>query len=269
MSPTAAGAHDPDRCLHFDEIDSTNGEAMRRALAGEAGPLWVLADRQTSGRGRSGRSWTSPPGNLYASLLFLTSAPIAKVGQLSLVAGVATIDAIRDAGPLESGETLRLKWPNDILIGAAKAGGILVESSTRGREERIVAVIGIGLNLASAPAELGRAATYLAAHGLTLSPREALCFLAREMDAWLKTWNDGAGFAAVREAWLARAGPVGEPLRVSANEGPMEGSFAGLDDEGALMIADGDGRVRRFTYGDVTLANGSPTGAAQKENDSP
>ncbi|MGI9404563.1 MAG: biotin--[acetyl-CoA-carboxylase] ligase [Hyphomicrobium sp.] len=269
MSPAAAGASDPDRWVHLAEIDSTNGEAMRRALSGEAGPLWVLADQQTSGRGRSGRSWASPPGNLYASLLISTSAPITKVSQLSLVAGVAAIEAIRKADPLTPSDMLRLKWPNDILIGTAKAGGILVESSARGRKEGIVAVIGIGLNLASAPTELGRAATYLAAHGLTLSPREALCFLAREMDAWLKTWQEGAGFAAVREAWLERAGPVGEPLRVFANEGPIEGRFVGLDADGALMIAESDGRERRFAYGDVSLANDPPTGATQEKDDSP
>ncbi len=269
MSAAPSGVSDPDRWVHLAEVDSTNGEAMRRALAGEAGPLWVLADRQSAGRGRSGRSWASPPGNLYASLLILTHAPLAKLGQLSLVAGVATIDAVRNASPLASGESLRLKWPNDILIGSTKAGGILVESCTRGRDEEIAAVIGIGLNLASGPTELGRAATYLAAHGLTLSPRAALCFLAREMDAWLKTWNDGIGFPAVREAWLARAGPVGEPLRVLANEGPVKGSFAGLDAEGALMISDEQGCVQHFAYGDVSLVNASLTGAAQKEDDSP
>lgn len=268
MSPMDFGAPNPDSWLHLAEIDSTNGEAMRRALAGEAGPLWVIADRQTSGRGRSSRSWVSSPGNLYASLLITTGAAIAKVGQLSLVAGIATIDAICKAGPLQAGHSLRLKWPNDILIGTAKAGGILVESSARGCKEGIAAVIGIGLNLASVPTELRRAATYLAAHGVTLSPREALGLLAREMDAWLKTWDEGAGFAAVREGWLERAGPVGEPLSVLANEGHIEGRFAGLDADGALIIADKDGCERRFTYGDVSLANASLTADVQEKDDS-
>ena len=186
-----------------------------------------------------------------------------------MVAGVATIDAIRKAGSLQLGHAPRLKWPNDILIGTAKAGGILVESSARGRKEGIAAVIGIGLNLASVPTELQRTATYLAAHGLTLSPREALCLLAQEMDAWLKTWDEGAGFAAVREAWLERAGPVGEPLSVLGNEGPIEGRFVGLDTEGALIITDKDGRERRFTYGDVTLANAPLAAEAQEKDDRP
>lgn len=267
MSPKGNGASDPDRWVHLAEIDSTNGEAMRLALSDAAGPLWVFADKQTSGRGRSGRLWVSPPGNLYASLLTSTDAPGGKAGQLSLVAGVATIDAIRKAGPLVSGDRLRLKWPNDVLIGTAKVGGILVECSLRVHRKGFVVVIGIGLNLASTPLELGHAATYLAAHGLALSPREALCFLSQEMDAWLKTWNDGDGFAAVREAWLNRAGPVGEPLRVIANEGSVEGRFVGLDAEGALIIADRDGQEQQFTYGDVSLTSVPRIGETQEEDE--
>lgn len=187
MTAPADGLPASYRLLHLASTDSTNAEAMRSALAGERGPLWVLADSQTTGRGRSGRAWVSSPGNLFASLLIETVGPVARAGQLSLVAGVAAIDAIRDmgsmggppggplGGPLAPGAGLRLKWPNDVLLGLAKAGGILVESSTRGAQEGRVAVIGIGLNLASAPPGLEPGATYLAAHGLTLSPREALC----------------------------------------------------------------------------------------------
>lgn len=266
MSPPAADPPPPLRLVHLAEVDSTNAEAMRRALAGEEGPLWVLADRQTAGRGRSGRTWASEPGNLFASLLISTACPAAKGGQLSLVAGVAAIDAINKAGALEKGAGLRLKWPNDILIGPAKAGGILVESSRRGAQAGMLAVVGVGLNLASAPAELAPGATYLARHGLPLSPRKALCFLAGAMDAWLETWNDGQGFARIREAWLQRAGAAGEPLTVHASEGPVDGRFVGLDAEGALVIAGPDGRERRFTFGDVTLAN-LPRGADAQEED--
>jgi BirA family biotin operon repressor/biotin-[acetyl-CoA-carboxylase] ligase len=268
MSASAADLSAPFRLVHLPEVDSTNAEAMRRALAGERGPLWVLADRQTAGRGRSGRAWASEPGNLFASLLFATACPAAKVGQLSLVAGVAAIEAIRKAGALEAGAGLRLKWPNDILIGAAKTGGILVESTAQAGRAGMLAVIGVGLNLASAPAKLAPGATNLARHGLPLSPREALCFLAGAMDAWLEIWNDGHGFALVREAWVARAGAAGEPLTVHASEGPVEGRFVGLDAEGALLIAGPDGRERRFTFGDVTLANSPRDKGAQKEDGS-
>src|SRR5215472_12224070 len=101
----------------FDEIDSTNTEAMRRAVAGERGPLWIAARRQTRGRGRSGRHWLSEPGNLYASLLITLECQPGVAQQLSLVAGVAVVDAIRTAaGGLGKPEGLRLKWPNDVLI---------------------------------------------------------------------------------------------------------------------------------------------------------
>jgi BirA family biotin operon repressor/biotin-[acetyl-CoA-carboxylase] ligase len=254
MSTSAGDPPAPSRLLHLSETDSTNAEAMRRALAGEPAPLWVLADRQTAGRGRAGRAWASAPGNLFASLLISTTCPPAAAGQLSLVAGVAAIDALHKAAAGQPPAGLRLKWPNDILIGTAKTGGVLIESTTRKPGGERVAVIGVGLNLVSAPDALGRAATFLSAHGLSLSPPRALCFLAEAMDDWLKTWNDARGFAEVREAWLKRAGPIGEPLTVHAEGGLVSGRFAGLDEAGALVIAGPDGRERRFTYGDVMLA---------------
>lgn len=260
MSEQAAALPAGVQWVRLAEVDSTNAEAMRRVLAGESGPMWVTAARQSAGRGRSGRSWASDPGNLFASLILAAGCPVAKAGQLALVAGVAAIDAIRAAGSLEGGVAARLKWPNDILIGSAKAGGILVESSVQGTG--LMAVVGVGINLASAPEEFGPAATNLAAHGLVLSPDAALCFLAEAMQGWLATWRHGDGFGQVRTAWLERAGPVGEPLMVNAAEGPVTGRFAGLDPEGALLIAVTGGGERRFTFGDVTLA-----GAAQEDDD--
>jgi BirA family transcriptional regulator, biotin operon repressor / biotin---[acetyl-CoA-carboxylase] ligase len=166
------------------------------------------------------------------------------------------VDAVNQAAARRPVQGLRLKWPNDILIGAAKTGGILIESTALDTGDERLAVIGIGLNLASAPADLGRAATFLSAHGLSLSPPRALCFLAEAMDGWLKTWNDARGFAAVRDAWLERSGPVGEALTVHTGRGLISGRFAGLDEDGALVVAEAGGGKRRFTYGDVMLATG-------------
>jgi BirA family biotin operon repressor/biotin-[acetyl-CoA-carboxylase] ligase len=264
MSDTAAELPGGCALLHLGEVDSTNAEAMRRLLAGESGPLWVLADRQSAGRGRSGRPWASAPGNLFASLLVETDCPPSKAGQLSLVAGVAAVEAIAKMGPVRG---VRLKWPNDILIGQAKAGGILVESSSRPQQPGVVAVVGVGLNLASAPEDLGPAATYLAAHGLSLSPREALCFLAQAMNVCLDMWNGGEGFARVREAWLARAGGVGEPLTVHTAGGLVHGRFAGLDEDGALIVTTADGRQLSFAFGDVSLADQTDETAAQGKDE--
>jgi BirA family biotin operon repressor/biotin-[acetyl-CoA-carboxylase] ligase len=250
MTDAPAGLPEGCKLLTLDEVDGTNAEAMRRVFAGERGPLWICAARQTAGRGRSGRAWTSQSGNLFASFVTALEAPPSKAGQLSLVAGVAVIDALSRAGGVPG---LRLKWPNDILVGTAKTGGILVESTSRPPHTGTVAVIGIGLNLVSAPDDLGRAATFLAQHGLALSPREALCFLAQTMSDWIGIWDNGEGFAHVREAWLDRAGPYGEALTVNAAGGPITGSFAGLDDTGALLIDDADGRQLTFSFGDVTF----------------
>jgi BirA family biotin operon repressor/biotin-[acetyl-CoA-carboxylase] ligase len=247
--------------VDLPEADSTNAEALRRALAGERGPLWVLADRQSAGRGRDGRSWTSLPGNLHASLLFAPGCPVQTAAQLSLVAGVAAVEGLRKAGRLGAGASLRLKWPNDILIGAAKAGGILIESTSQASGSRLAVVIGVGINLAAAPQEAGRPATSLAAHGLALSPREALCFLAEAMHTWIGVWGAGAGFARVREAWLERTGALGEALTVHGPAGPIEGRFAGLDADGALLVIGADGREQRVRFGDVTLASGETKGA--------
>jgi BirA family biotin operon repressor/biotin-[acetyl-CoA-carboxylase] ligase len=231
-------------------VDSTNRVALARAQAGETGPLWIMAARQTAGRGRAGRVWASEPGNLYATLLTRLHCPPMAVPGLSLLAGVAVYDAIvAVVGRPVPG--LRLKWPNDVLVDEAKCAGILAESMM-GREAVTVA-IGIGINLAWHPVDLDREATHLAAHGVAASPGEMLESLSAAAERWLAYWNNGAGFAAVRAAWLERAGAMGEACTVNTGTERISGSFAGLDDFGSLQIADSKGTIRPVTFGDVTL----------------
>jgi BirA family transcriptional regulator, biotin operon repressor / biotin---[acetyl-CoA-carboxylase] ligase len=241
----------PYRSVVLDEVGSTNGEALARAAAGEVGPLWIVARRQTAGRGRSGRAWASEPGNLYASLLVELACPPVVVPQLSLLAGVATVEAIAEAG---NGlpAALRLKWPNDVLIGQAKCAGILAESLAN--PASVTAVIGIGINLAWHPTDLGRAATHLAEHGVPITPDEMLGALDGAVRRWLGVWDGGKGFARVREAWLRRAGPVGEDCIASAGTERITGAFLGIDQSGALLLRDRQGRQRTVTFGDVALA---------------
>jgi BirA family biotin operon repressor/biotin-[acetyl-CoA-carboxylase] ligase len=241
----------PFRSVVLEEVGSTNREALARAEAGEAGPLWIVARRQTAGRGRDGRSWTSEPGNLHASLLVRLGCPPAVVPQLSLLAGVAVVDAIRDVGGGRLAG-LRLKWPNDVLVGAAKCAGILAESLAGA--EGVTAVIGIGINLAWHPADLDRVVTSLAAEGIEDAPDAMLAHLDAAMCRWLDMWQGGAGLARVRAAWLERAGPPGEPCTVHAGDERVEGTFAGLDADGALLLRDRQGRERTVTFGDVILA---------------
>jgi BirA family transcriptional regulator, biotin operon repressor / biotin---[acetyl-CoA-carboxylase] ligase len=242
----------------LEEAGSTNTEAFKRAAAGEAGPLWIMARRQTQGRGRSGRPWASEPGNLYASLLQRLACPQAVVHQLSLLAGVAVVEAIAAASGTTRIAGLRLKWPNDVLIGKAKCAGILPESHSGGHALEVVVVIGIGINLASHPPGLGRAATDLAAHGVSVTPEAMLPILAQAIERWLGIWNGGHGFAAVRAAWLEHGGTVGESLTVDTGRERIAGTFLDLDAGGALLMRDTLGQERKLTFGDVTLAHAIP-----------
>jgi BirA family biotin operon repressor/biotin-[acetyl-CoA-carboxylase] ligase len=244
-------AVEPTPRVVLDEVGSTNTEAMARALAGERGPLWIVARRQTKGRGRGGRHWVSEPGNLYASLLTRLACPAPAVQQLSLLAAVAVFDGIAaHSTPLVG---LRLKWPNDLLIGGAKVAGILPESSALAGTNDVVAVIGVGVNLAWSPTNLARPATHLAAHGLAVAPEPMLDAIDRAMVRWLAIWHEGANFARVREAWLERAGPVGERIRVDTGREILSGAFLGLDEAGLLVLGTDDGLERRLTFGEVTL----------------
>ena len=241
------------RVVEFDTIDSTNSEALRRAASGERGPLWLRADQQTVGRGRSGRPWSSPTGNLAATLLFEPTCPPDKLHQLSLLTGVAVCDALGAAlGNQPDKPKARLKWPNDILIDDVKVCGILVESSIFA--DRTVAVIGIGCNLAYLPDVEDRSVTCLADHVTPApQPSEFLEAVSEELHRWLSAWNCGQDFAAVREAWLARTYPLGARISVRTGTDFIEGIFAGLGEDGALLLEESTGNLRAFHYGDVAV----------------
>lgn len=239
------------RVIAFDEIGSTNAEAMRLAAGGERGPLWITARHQTRGRGRSGRDWTTAGTGLAATLIIAPRCPAATLPQLSLVAGVAGCDAVAAVLPEAARPLVRLKWPNDVLIGAAKASGVLVESSIFA--DGAVAAIGTGINIAAPPGIAGRAITAIGAHGSIADFERMGATLARSLAHWIDVWADGAGFEAVRQAWLERGGPLGEPMTVNANGELAGGRYAGLDADGGLLLNIGTGKLRKFSFGDVAL----------------
>lgn len=247
--------------LALEETDSTNAEAMRRLAGGVRSPLWITADRQTAGRGRSGRSWGTPDGNLAGSLLFFPACPPAALPHLSLVAGVAAFDAV--AGTLDShgqspaSASLRLKWPNDLMAGDAKMAGILIESTTVGGSPAVV--IGTGINVAVAPPIPGRAVTSLADLGIPVRAGSIGKELLLQLTRWLGVWDGGRGFAAIRTAWLDRGCRVGERIGVNQGSDRLMGDFAGLDHDGALLLAAPDGSVRRVTFGDVSVGTPQAT----------
>lgn len=243
--------------VRLSETGSTNKDAMRLALTGEPLPLWVTAERQTDGRGRQGRQWQSIPGNLHASVAFSSMAAPPAAGQIALLAGILFYEAVAGAAPIPG---LRLKWPNDLMIGPAKVGGILVESTLgRPAPHALLCVIGFGLNIVSAP-ELDRQVTALCQHASTANTEIILTALADSLETWLDTWDGGRGFAQIRSQWLARAGPLGEHITINTGTGPVTGTYQGLSDQGALL-AEIAGRLEEFNFGDVALGTGLPDSA--------
>jgi len=245
------------RAVYLADTPSTNAHAMRLACEGAAPPLWVWAGRQTKGRGRLGREWDSPEGNLYASLFIAPDCSGTVISGLPLLAGLAAHDAI---SALAAGDGLAgrlcLKWPNDILLGDAKLGGVLIETAMITPGQRAV-VIGTGLNLAAAPSGLDRAVTSLHEHGVKAAPAEALSALAFAAGTWLSVWSNGVGFSDIRRAWLGRAHPLGACVSVRLGGERIEGRFAGVDDTGALRLSV-DGAERRITVGDVAISREKP-----------
>lgn len=237
---------------HFEAVDSTNAEAMRLAVSGERGPLWITADRQSAGRGRLARAWASPLGNLSATLLFQPACAPEVLHQLALVTGVSVAESLSALLAEPSAPGCILKWPNDVLIDGAKVCGILVETTAFGRD--LVAAIGIGVNVNVAP-DVGAAyrATSLKAAGADVAPAAVQAMISRVLMAQLGVWQGGAGFAAIRHSWLQRAHPVGTALTVSVSGETISGAFEGLSADGALLLRDQAGNVRRFTYGDVAV----------------
>jgi BirA family biotin operon repressor/biotin-[acetyl-CoA-carboxylase] ligase len=242
---TVAGA----RRIAHEALGSTNAEALELARRGEPGPLWVTAERQSAGRGRRGRAWMSPPGNLYASLLLPAPAAAEHWPQLSFVAALAVHDAVvevdADLEPL-----LAIKWPNDLLLAGAKFAGILIEGEGG---ETPAFVVGVGVNCANHPVDVEYPATDLAAAGATISAATLFDALARKMQGRLAQWDGGRGFPVIRRDWLARAAGLGEMLRVRLAQREVTGHFEALDASGALLLRLPDGTITTIAAGDVFM----------------
>jgi BirA family transcriptional regulator, biotin operon repressor / biotin---[acetyl-CoA-carboxylase] ligase len=239
--------------VSFTDIDSTNDEAKRRAGEGAAQGTLVWARAQSAGRGRRGRSFISPPGNLYMSIVLRPDRPAASAAQLGFAAALALGDAVAPLLPRPEG--LRYKWPNDVLIDGRKVSGILLESQAAGEGKLDWLVVGIGVNLASFPDNVDYPAISLAAAGASGVTVEALLeTVSGRFQVWYERWR-AEGFLPLRAAWLARAHGLGEEIRVRLPGDEASGRFAGLDEDGALLLEDGTTR-RRIGAGDVFPASG-------------
>lgn len=237
----------------YPELGSTSDHLANLAAAGEGAGLAVLALRQTSGRGSRGRGWQSPTGNLSLSVLLRPTLGLAEAGMWPLLAGLALFETAATALPGPSG--LLLKWPNDVLLRGRKLAGILIDTALDPAGDVRWLILGMGANLAVAPAVPGRDTACLADAGITPPAPEAFATtLLSALAAWHETWRR-EGQEPVHRAWLARAHPVGTALTVTYGESRLEGHFAGLSDQGYLLLRTASG-MRVLPTGDVLL---SPT----------
>jgi BirA family biotin operon repressor/biotin-[acetyl-CoA-carboxylase] ligase len=230
-----------------DVIASTSDLCVARARAGEADRLAVIAAQQTGGRGRAGRQWVSPAGNLYASVLLRPATPAVQGGLWALLAGLALIEALDAFAAPEPGK-LTLKWPNDVLRDDAKLAGILLDAAV-GDATIDWLVMGFGANLAHVPDVPGRRTAALAAPEAAPSPEAVLERLLARIDRWQDTLAADGG-AELRASWLARAHPIGS--RIAVDGGRIRGEFAGIDADGSLLLRDAGG-VRAIRTGEVAV----------------
>jgi BirA family transcriptional regulator, biotin operon repressor / biotin---[acetyl-CoA-carboxylase] ligase len=235
--------------LRFESLDSTNEEALRQLPAGAALPLWIVADEQVSGRGRSGRRWTSPKGNLYATLLIETQVSLATATQLSFVAALAAHDAATAHLPPEKISQLRLKWPNDLMLNGAKLAGVLLESLKAPHGEGLAVVLGVGVNVSHAPTDEDRAIASLGLNAAAVP--EVFRSLAAAFEKRLAQWDEGRAFPRIREAWLDRALALNDSISVNLNGTAIRGKFLGVDAAGSLQLETTPGVVITVTAGDI------------------
>jgi BirA family biotin operon repressor/biotin-[acetyl-CoA-carboxylase] ligase len=263
------------RLVALATVGSTNKEAQLRMRRGERGPLWITAEAQTAGRGRMDRSWFSPPGNLYASLLLSDPSSFEHAPELAFVAGLALRDAIVAEVPALEG-LLSLKWPNDLLLGGEKCAGILVEGDV-GRDgefepgNSLSVVIGIGVNCITHPptalatdAEsrhsrldplrdeaVSYPATDLRAHGAEIGPQQLFQRLSATMCRRIAQWDRGRNFSAILADWLTAVRGLGEEVTVRNGGSEKTGRFVGLDRSGRLVLELRGGVVEKISAGDV------------------
>ncbi len=238
--------------LSFDEIDSTNEEAKRLAKGGGHHGAVIWAKKQTAGKGRLGRVWTSSQGNLFVSILLHPEKPMKDLAQLSFVTAVAVMEALEPLLP--PGRRLQCKWPNDILLSGKKVGGILLESFQSGKASekgKPWVVVGVGINVESFPAKTEFPATCLKDAGVELV--SAKIILSRFVHHFIDCYNewDIKGFAPCRRRWLKNAWGMKQRLKARLPDKVLEGYAEGIDLNGSLVLTLKDGKKIQVSAADI------------------
>lgn len=245
----------PWRVLRKTTTTSTNVDVLDLARAGDPGRVWVVSDRQDGGRARRGRSWTSEPGNLYASALLIDPCTPTHLPELPFVSVLAAADAV--ARVTDGARAPGIKWPNDLMLSDRKLAGILLET-TRVEDGRTAVAVGIGINCRHFPFATETPATSLLTEGVDVLPERLFDELLAAFATRLLQWDEGRGFPAIRAAWLERVLRLGEPIRVRLVDGEDEGVFEAIDEAGLLILARSDGSRRKISAGDVFFPRSGP-----------
>ena len=232
----------------YDEIDSTSEEAKRRARRGETSAFWIAARQQNAGKGRLGRAWSSPRGNLYTTVLFPEPAGLTVAARVPFAAALAVRDACASFVPAAK---IGLKWPNDVRVNGQKLSGILTESGeTRGV---VWIALGMGLNVQHAPEGVGQETTSLVQQGAvaTLQPDLVLQALSEALHGRLEQARND--FERLLEDWLKHAEGLGQTVQAGAPDNRIEGVFERLAPDGGLILRLPDGATHTIRAGDVDL----------------
>jgi len=238
------------KLIAFETVGSTNDEAMQRADRGANEGTVVWAKRQVSGRGRRGRIWQSPEGNLYSSIVVRPESSAEVAAQLSFVTALAVGDTV--AAHIPAGQRIGFKWPNDVQVDGAKIAGILLESAIgpAGLVSQVVIGTGINVGWRPSPGETPYPVASLSGLGGETALEPVLKSYCAAMALWIARWRQ-QGFLAIREAWLAQAGNIGQMIEVKTGRDVLTGRFAHLDETGALILEGNDGRTTRVTAGEI------------------
>ncbi len=245
--------------MELNQVGSTNVVALEQALLGDAGRLWITATEQTAGKGRRGRTWDSLEGNLFASLLLIDPSPSAALATLPLVASLALYKGLVTARPKLS-EQLKIKWPNDLLLGGNKISGILLEAS-RTTQGRLSVVIGLGVNCSYSPESPLYPATSLKEFGCPITGEELFPHVARAMADELRVWASGSGFAIIRKEWLERAMGIGTQITARFSDHEMVGKFIDINADGLLLLEDENNIQHKISAADIFFGNSNSIGA--------
>ena len=236
--------------VYYEKINSTQDVAGKLAAAGIEEGMVVVAENQTGGRGRIGRSWASPPGGVYLSIILRPAIKPSEALRFPLIAGVAVAQAI---GQL-TGLAPQLKWPNDIIIGGRKAGGILTEMSAEtDRINYLVIGIGINVNTETFPDEIEEIATSLKAEcGKEVSRRELIQKILEHLESLYRILQE-SGFEPIRKMWKAQSSTIGSWAIIRTEREQIKGEAIDIDEDGALILRKANGALERVIAGDVSI----------------